>query len=98
MTRPDDPVAERPSPAEVLARVDARLPRAPIDAVADPVGALAYLGAVVSPAVTGDAPLDQYACVLCRPAACNCAETEFGSPEYMAKIDRLHGPRRGGPR
>jgi hypothetical protein len=90
--RPDDP-----SPAEVLARHDARLPRPPIDAVADPVGALAYLGAVVSPAVTGDAPLDQYACVLCRPAPCNCAEIEFGSPEYMAKVDRLHG-RRGGAR
>lgn len=92
--RPDDP-PERPSPAEVLARLDASL--RPIDAVADPVGALAYLGAVVSPAVTGAAPLDEYACVLCRPAACNCAEIEFGSPEYMARIDRLHG-RRGGAR
>lgn len=59
----------------------------------DIVDTLDRLGAVWSP------DLDAYAagqidaaairCVLCGQAPCKCAP--FGSPEYLAAVDRLHG-------
>jgi len=61
---------------------------------ADPLAALASLGAKWSPAFTRPGPLEITArdCVLCGPDQdCDCASTPFGSLEYMAKIDRLHG-------
>lgn len=62
--------------------------------VADPVAALKSLGAKVSPALTRPGPLVITArdCVICGPDTdCICHTIEFGSPEYFARIDRLHG-------
>jgi hypothetical protein len=67
----------------------------PSESLIDPVAALARLGAKISPALTGDAPLDQYACVMCPGRACDCAETPFGSDAYFAKLDAIHGRNRG---
>jgi len=60
----------------------------------NPVALLELLGAKVSPALTRSGPLEITArdCVLCGPAQdCRCAEIEFGSAEYFARLDRLHG-------
>jgi hypothetical protein len=66
------------------------------EVIADPLGVLQALGALISPALTGDAPLDQFACVLCGPSRpCDCASVEFGSTEYFARLDRAHGRQRG---
>jgi hypothetical protein len=63
--------------------------------VIDPVAMLASLGAKVSPDLdayaAGEIDASQVRCVLCGFAPCRCPE--FGSPEYMALMDRLHGPR-----
>lgn len=58
-----------------------------------PLEILDALGAVVSPALTRPGPLVVAArdCVLCGPEQdCICHTIEFGSPEYMARLDRLH--------
>jgi hypothetical protein len=58
----------------------------------DPMDMLRRLNARISPALTGDAPLDSYSCVLCGPlTACICHTIEFGSNEYFARLDRAHG-------
>lgn len=68
------------------------------DAVANPVAALNWLGAKVSPALTRPGPLVITArdCVICGPDTdCICHTIEFGSPEYLARFDRIHGRNRG---
>ncbi len=68
------------------------------DATRDPVGALATLGAVWSPDfatyASGQRDASQVRCVLCGLAPCDCPP--FGTPEYFALTDRLHGRTRGG--
>jgi hypothetical protein len=64
------------------------------DAVANPVAALNYLGAKWSPAFSRDGELSITSrdCVICGPSMdCICSTIEFGSPEYMARLDKLHG-------
>ena len=64
-----------------------------------PLEILNALGAVISPALTRPGPLTITArdCVLCGPEQdCRCHEAEFGSDEYFARLDRLHGRSRGG--
>lgn len=39
----------------------------------------------------GEIDASQVRCVLCAHAPCDCPP--FGSPEYVANIDRLHGRR-----
>lgn len=39
----------------------------------------------------GQLSADRVRCVLCRTAPCSCPP--FGTPEYLALIDRLHGRR-----
>lgn len=61
---------------------------------ADPVAILGDLGAKWSPAFTREGPLTITArdCVICGPGTdCICHTIEFGSPEYYARLDRLHG-------
>lgn len=57
-----------------------------------------HLGAVWSPDFDGYASgqLDASAvrCVLCGHAPCDCPP--FGTPGYLALVDRLHGRTRGG--
>jgi hypothetical protein len=69
-------------------------------ASADPVDTLTRLGAVWSPDfgayATGQLDASRVRCVLCGHAPCDCPP--FGTPEYMALIDRLHGRNRGGAR
>ena len=61
--------------------------------------ALDQLGAKWSPAFDRPRPLHFTArdCVICnvvRPEQdCNCHEIEFGSDEYFARLDRVHGRR-----
>lgn len=60
----------------------------------DPKVILDQLGAKWSPAFSRPGPLvfTSRDCVLCGPDQdCRCAEVEFGSPEYFARIDALHG-------
>ena len=60
----------------------------------DPRGILDALGAKWSPAFTRPGPLTITArdCVICGPDDdCRCHEVEFGSDEYFARLDRLHG-------
>lgn len=38
---------------------------------------------------SGSIPAIEIICVLCRKAPCDCPA--FGTPEYFALIDRLHG-------
>lgn len=62
-----------------------------------PAELLEHLGAKMSPALSRPGPLriTSRDCVLCGPEQdCRCAEVEFGSAEYFARLDRLHG--RGG--
>lgn len=64
----------------------------------DPLEALNTLGAKVSPALTRPGPLRITArdCVICGPDQdCICHTIEFGSAEYMARLDALHGRKRG---
>jgi hypothetical protein len=68
-------------------------------ATPDPAAALAALGAVWSPDfdayASGQLDASQVRCVLCGHAPCDCPP--FGTPEYLALVDRLHGrTRRGG--
>jgi hypothetical protein len=55
--------------------------------------ALDQLGAKLSPDLSayasGDLDASQVRCVLCTHAPCDCPE--FGSAEYLAALDRLHG-------
>ncbi len=56
--------------------------------------ALDSLGAKWSPTFDRPGPLVITArdCVLCGPDMdCRCNEIEFGSAEYMARLDKLHG-------
>jgi hypothetical protein len=59
----------------------------------DPAGILATLGARVSPDfgayAAGEIDASQVHCVLCTNAPCTCPP--FGSPEYLAMVDKLHG-------
>lgn len=62
----------------------------------DPLEVLDALGAVMSPALTRPGPLVITArdCVLCGPEQdCRCHEVKFGSEEYFARLDALHGRR-----
>jgi hypothetical protein len=61
---------------------------------------LDQLGAKWSPAFSRPGPLTFTArdCVLCGPHQdCRCSEIEFGSDEYFARLDRLHGRTGGAP-
>ena len=61
--------------------------------VTDPVGALNTLGARWSPDfdayAAGSVDAASVRCVLCGRAPCACPP--FGTPEYFALIDRVHG-------
>jgi ADP-ribose pyrophosphatase len=63
-----------------------------------PVAALAALGAVWSADfgayASGQIDAAAVRCVLCGQAPCGCPP--FGTPEYLALVDRLHGRARGG--
>jgi hypothetical protein len=65
-----------------------------------PAAALEALGAVWSPDLSayaaGRLDASQVRCVLCGRAPCACPP--FGTPEYLAMVDRLHGRARGGDR
>jgi hypothetical protein len=60
-----------------------------------PIDALKALGAKVSPDfddyAAGRIGVAQVRCVLCGHAPCQCPP--FGTPEYLALVDRLHGRR-----
>jgi hypothetical protein len=63
-------------------------------ATVEHVAALNWLGAKWSPALTREGPLTITSrdCVLCGPAMdCICHTIEFGSDEYFARLDRIHG-------
>ena len=64
----------------------------------DPAAALNALGAVWSPDfgayASGQLDASQIRCVLCGHAPCDCPP--FGTPGYLALVDRLHGRTRGG--
>ena len=64
----------------------------------DPAAVLAALGAVRSPDsgayASGQPGASAVRCVLCGHAPCDCPP--FGTPEYFALVDRLHGRTRGG--
>jgi hypothetical protein len=68
------------------------------DATRDPVAALNALGAVWSLdfGAYASARIDASAvrCVLCGHAPCDCPP--FGTSEYFALVDRLHGRTRKG--
>ncbi|WP_322753303.1 hypothetical protein [Frankia sp. Cas3] len=38
---------------------------------------------------SGDLPAHQVRCALCEKAPCDCPP--FGTPEYFALLDRVHG-------
>lgn len=64
----------------------------------DPAAVLAALGAVWSPDfgayARGQLDASAVRCVLCGQAPCDCPP--FGTPGYLALVDRLHGRTRGG--
>ena len=64
----------------------------------DPVTVLEALGAVWSPDfdayASGQIDASAVRCVLCGHAPCDCPP--FGTPGYLALVDRLHGRTRGG--
>jgi hypothetical protein len=68
------------------------------DAAHDPAETLNALGAAWSPDfdgyASGQLDISQVRCVLCGHAPCDCPP--FGTPEYLALVDRLHGRTRGG--
>ena len=51
------------------------------------------LGARWSPAFSRPGPLTITSrdCVLCPGMDCECADVEFGSDRYFAKLDAIHG-------
>ncbi len=59
----------------------------------DPVDAVNSLGALWSDDfgryAAGELEVSQVRCVLCKHAPCGCPP--FGSPEYLALVDRRHG-------
>ncbi len=61
--------------------------------VNDPVDAVNTLGALWSDDferyAAGELEVTQVRCVLCQEAPCDCPP--FGTPEYMALVDRRHG-------
>jgi hypothetical protein len=60
----------------------------------EPMEILRELGAKISPALTRPGPLSigSRDCVICGPDMdCICHTIEFGSDEYFARLDRLHG-------
>lgn len=61
----------------------------------EPAKILSELGAKWSPDfeayASGRLPADRVRCVLCGLAPCECPP--FGTPEYFALMDRLHGRR-----
>ncbi len=63
----------------------------------DPRELLDQLGAAWSPDfdayASGKLGASQVRCVLCGHAPCDCPP--FGTPEYLAQIDRVHGRNRG---
>jgi hypothetical protein len=67
------------------------------DTPASPAEILAELGAKWSPAFSRPGPLTitAYDCAICSRldpgTPCRCHEIEFGSAEYLARLDRLHG-------
>ena len=67
-------------------------------APADPAAALTELGAIWSPDfdayASGQLDASAVRCVLCGLAPCGCPP--FGTPAYLALVDRLHGRTRGG--
>jgi hypothetical protein len=67
------------------------------DATRDPAAALDVLGAVWSPDfdayASGQFDASAVHCVLCGHAPCDCPP--FGTPGYLALVDRLHGRTRG---
>jgi hypothetical protein len=70
-----------------------------LDATRDPAAVLTAFGAVWSPDfdayASGQLDASAVRCVLCSHAPCDCPP--FGTPEYFALVDRLHGrTRRGG--
>lgn len=72
-------------------RCDRVYPAGGVDAVA----ALDGLGAVWSPDLdayaAGDLDVTRVRCALCGQAPCQCPP--FGTPEYLALVDRAHGRR-----
>ncbi len=60
----------------------------------NPSDALARLGAVWSPSfddyATGRIDASQVHCLMCD-GPCGPDHPEFGTPEYMAAVDRIHG-------
>jgi hypothetical protein len=66
-----------------------------------PIEILGRLGAKWSPAFSRPGPLEITArdCAICSvldPGTdCICHTIEFGSPEYFARLDRLHGGNQG---
>jgi len=59
----------------------------------NPITALDALGAKWSPAFSRPGPLTLTSrdCVLCPGMDCECADIEFGSDRYFAKLDAIHG-------
>ncbi len=63
----------------------------------NPSDALDDLGAVWSPDfdayATGRIDASQAACLMCQQAPCGSPNPcpPFGSPEYMARLDQIHG-------
>ncbi len=66
----------------------------------NPSEALDELGAVWSPSVddyaTGRIDAAQVECLMCQQVPCGTPNPcpTFGSPEYMARIDEIHGRKR----
>lgn len=64
----------------------------------DPAAVLAALSAVWSPDfgtyASGQLDASAVRCVLCGQVPCDCPP--FGTPGYLALVDRLHGRARGG--
>lgn len=69
--------------------------REPEAAAADPVEALAALGAIWSDDfgayASGQLDASQVTCALCMCAPCRCPE--FGTPAYFALVNFRHGRR-----
>lgn len=66
----------------------------PALASGDPATALEQLGSVKYSAdfdayASGQVDISQVRCVLCGLAPCDCPP--FGTPEYFALLDKLHG-------
>ena len=70
----------------------------PRAAIRNPRKVLDRLGAVWSPDfsayASGQLDASQARCLLCGHVPCDCPP--FGTPGYLALVDRLHGRTRGG--